>query len=246
MEKNLNELYNWLIECNYPTDIIERGFKNAKLQGPAPLKENKTQLPLISTYFSNYENKTVIETTKSLIARSKDERVQEAFKDVTFVNALRQPPNLSRKLCNSKFMHEHIQTNKGVFNCKDKKCKICQLYLQACKSFKTANDTTWEIRCHIDCNSLNVIYYLVCNACKVITYTGKTDDLRARTNNHISGCRLGRSPNKFDQHVFNCMKTNTISEPYFKLFTFLKLNDHQKLRGYENMFHRKGYDTMNR
>ena len=246
VEKNLNDLHNWLIECNYPPDIIERGIRNAKLQGPAPSKEKQVQLPLISTYYSNYENKTVIEVAKNLITKSKDKRIKEAFNNVKFINALRQPPNLSRQLCNSKFIHENIDINKGLFKCKDKKCKICRSYIQECKSFKTANGTMWEIRCHIDCNSINVIYYLICNACNNVTYTGKTDDLRARTNNHITGCRHGKGSNKFDNHVFSCMKSSPINEPYFKLFAYLKLSDYQKLRGYENMFHRRNYDTMNR
>ncbi len=41
METRLNELENWLIECNYLKSIIKQAFHRAKLQGPAPEKQNK-------------------------------------------------------------------------------------------------------------------------------------------------------------------------------------------------------------
>ena len=78
-----------------------------------------------------------------------------------------------------------------------------------------------------------------CNFCKAVAYTGKTDDLRLRTNNHISGCRLGNSTDKFDNHVFKCAEIMSLPlvEPYFKMYAFLKLNDYNKLRNYERKMH---------
>ena len=36
-EKNrLRDLKTWLLKCNYPNDVIEKAYHNAKLQGPAP------------------------------------------------------------------------------------------------------------------------------------------------------------------------------------------------------------------
>ena len=32
----LQQMKSWLLKCNYPLKIINRGFHNAKLQGPAP------------------------------------------------------------------------------------------------------------------------------------------------------------------------------------------------------------------
>ena len=247
VDKNLNDLYNWLIECDYPPKVIKKGIHNAKLQGPAPPPSKQTQIPLISTYYSNYNNNTVIEMTKSLITQSKDERVIQAFKDVHFINSLRQPPNLLRKLCNSQFISNNTSAKNGLFKCKHQGCKICKLYLQECESFETANGVKWKLKCYIDCNSSNVLYYLMCNACKEVTYTGKTDSIRLRTNNHITGCRHGNSSNKFDQHVYNCSKNlpSAIIEPFFKLYAFLKLSDYHKLRSYENLFHARNYDTLN-
>ena len=235
MEENLRDLHNWLLACNYPPQVIKRGIHNAKLQGPSPSPSEKYKIPLISTHCSNYENSNVMEVAKNLITHSKDERIKNAFRDVIFINALRQPPNLARKLCNSKFIQDGQKSQKsGLFKCNDKRCKICRIYLQECNSFVTANGITWEIKNYINCNSLNIIYYLVCNACNRESYTGKTDDTRFRTNNHISGCRLGNSTNIFDTHVFNCFKRmqKPHNEPFFKFYAFLKLKDYNKLRSY--------------
>ena len=38
-EYRLKELKNWLKSCKYPGNVINRAFRNARLQGPAPLKQ---------------------------------------------------------------------------------------------------------------------------------------------------------------------------------------------------------------
>ena len=171
-----------------------------------------------------------------------------AFKGVKFISALRQPPNLLRKLSNAGFICNDKNSNNGLYKCSDNRCKICSLYVQACNSFVVANGDTWEIKCHLHCNSLNIIYHLLCNGCNYESYTGKTDDTRERTNNHITGCRHGSGSNKFDNHVFNCFRTlqKPHVEPFFKFYAYLKLKDYHKLRSYESMFHARGYDTVNR
>ena len=141
----------------------------------------------------------------NLLKNTNDKRKKDAFENVTFINSLRQPPNLLRQLTNSGFIQKRDElVQAGLFKCNDKRCKICRLYLQECTSFITSNKTDWNIKCYIDCNSVNVIYHLKCNYCNDTTYTGKTDTLRLRTNNHISACRNGNSTNMFDIHVHNC------------------------------------------
>ena len=134
------------------------------------------------------------------------------------------------------------------FKCNNKRCKLCKLYLQECKSFTTSNGFKWEIKCNISCNSRNVIYFLICNFCNHVSNVGKTDILRDRTNNHITACRNGKSSDIFDNHVHNCAieKNLELKEPYFKLYVFLKLNNYSNLRNYEKMFHSRGYDTINK
>ena len=137
----------------------------------------------------------------------------------------------------------------GLFaECTDPRCKLCSLgYIQQCKTFVCSNGKTWEIRCHINCDSVNVIYYLVCNMCNVETYAGKTwQKTRGRLNDHISKCRTGHGTNKFDKHVHDCgTKNGNLKAPYFKVFAFMKLSSRWLLFQYENYFHRNGFDTLN-
>ena len=57
-EKKMNErlfkLKTWLLSCRYPLAIIEKAFFNAKLQGPAPKKE-EIVIPFVSTHYSNFD-----------------------------------------------------------------------------------------------------------------------------------------------------------------------------------------------
>ena len=252
MEKNLSDLRKWLKECGYPDSIIEHGIHTAKLQGPAPLKSEKV-IPLISTHYSNYTHKNLSTVANQLVKSTTNDRVLSAFKDVKFVQALKQPPNLLRTLSNSRF-HQGEQVERvGAYKCKDKKCKICRLYLQEGSHFELSNGTIWNIRCSPNCNSLNVLYFLLCLFCHQESYIGKTDNTRDRTNNHISGCRHGNTTDIFDNHVYRCGHLDTVPEedkkamePFFKLYIMLECSNYHRLLDYEKKFHAAGMDTMNR
>jgi hypothetical protein len=136
----------------------------------------------------------------------------------------------------------------GFFKCHRQNCKICKLYVQECSSFTTYNGVVWEIKNHITCNSKNVIYYLKCISCNFkTTNIGKTNELRLRTNNHISSCSSGKGTNKFDNHVFECRTKNKHNEePWFQMYAFMTVNDVYALETYETFLHKKGYDSMNK
>ena len=80
------------------------------------------------------------------------------------------------------------------------------------------------------------------------TSVGKTDNLRLRTNNHISSCRTGNGTNLFDLHVHSCAKKQKkeLVEPFFKLFAFMELTDYNALRNHERRLHLQGHDTINK
>lgn len=243
----LNKLRKWLTESNYPTKIIDKAFHNAKLQGPAPNpKEKKELIPLISTYCSNYSNKSIIKEANLLLENCPDEETKKCFKNKKVILAFKQPPNLMRQLTSAKFdSSDKIQNKKGIFKCKNPNCKICKLYLVECTSFKTAKGVIWEVPTFVTCNSKMVLYYQICMFCKTTSNIGKTNDLRLRTNNHISACRLGNSTDKFDNHVYHCNREKKM-EPYFKLMVLMEINDMNKLLVYENHLHKNGHDTINR
>ena len=201
-------------------------------------------LPLVSTYCNNYSNRTTVRQANFLLRNCPDKETKKRFDNKQVILATRQPPNLLRQLTSAKFDTKPISSNeKGIYKCENNNCKICRLYLMECKSFKTSNGTTWEIPTRITCHSKKVIYYQICTSCNVTTNIGKTNNLRLRTNGHISSCRLGNSSDKFDNHVFACNKEK--EEPFFKLAVFMEVNDIDKLLVYEHYLQKCGHDTLN-
>ena len=247
-KNNLDDLKEWLIKCNYPPKIIKKGFHNARLQGPAPKPKTDITLPLVTTHYGNYDLTNLVKTTNNLLKSSRDERIREVFGNSKTVLSLKQPPNLLRQLTRARFnsLPTDLKEN-GIFKCDNKRCKLCKLYIQECKTFTTSNNIEWEVRSRITCGSTNIIYFLKCISCEFkVTYTGKTNDLRSRMNNHTSACRLGNSSDQFDNHVYECcMQHNNAIDPYFQMFAFVKLREEKSLLTYEAHFHSKGFDTMN-
>ena len=260
LEFRLNELRTWLLKRNYPSRIVDKKFHCAKLQGPAPAPSPKNnsdnRLVFTTTYTSNFSHKNTIQQINSHFHLPRTDRIKKVFDNCTVMQAYKQPKNLLRKLTHAEFnsipqqnANESQDDEKGLFKCGGPNCKLCKLYIQPCKSFLTQNGTEWHINSKIDCNSLNVIYWLKCMKCDeedATTNTGKTWDLRERMNNHISACRNGGSSDLFDEHVYKCKKKhpNPEQEPYFHIYAFMTVRK-ENLLTYEKHLHRKGYDSLN-
>ena len=254
MEFRLKELQNWLLKCGYPLQLIKKKIHCARLQGPSPEpKKGDDTLPLITTHMSNFDIKPLMNTIRSTITKKKSPRLEKIFENTNLVIGYRQPPNLKRLLTRATFdtsaNKDILYPKPGITTCEDTRCKLCkENYIQKCTSFKTAKGTIWEIKTPINCNSTNVLYYLVCNMCNDMTYTGKTKTkLRLRMNNHISSCKSGKGTNIFDNHVFTCgSERNSLKAPFFKIYGFMKLKSDQNLITYERYLHGMGLDTMNK
>ena len=249
VERNLRDLRQFLLDRKYPADVIDKGFYNASLQGPAPQKSSNKVLPMITPFLGNLDSSNIVGATRDLLQSSSSERLNHAFKDTKLVQCYTQTPNLLNILSSSRFISNNVEEDgrKGAFHCTNKRCLICtKNYLQECESFMTSNGTTWNIKCYINCNSLNVIYFLKCIFCRQVTKLGKTDNLRDRTNNHISGCRNGKGSDIFDNHVHFCARSKGLppSEPFFLLFCMMACNDYSKLLKIERILHLKGHDTV--
>ena len=63
------ELKNWLKSCKYPENVINRAFRNARLQGPVPFKTNSNNIPFVTTY---YDNVNYNEKVKKIRNKSND------------------------------------------------------------------------------------------------------------------------------------------------------------------------------
>ena len=68
-----------------------------------------------------------------------------------------------------------------------------------------------------------VVYYVICAGCNAFSNIGKTNNLRKRTNVHISSCKSGNTTDRFDKHVFECKADHV--EPLFKLYVLMEIND---------------------
>ena len=252
MEQRLGELRDLLKECDYPTKTIEKGIHNARLQGPAPPKDNKDNIiALVHQNMSNFRFSHILDTTRHLLENSRSDEIRHVFKDTRFVEAMRQPRSIIRTISAKRENPDDQESNPGIFaECTDKRCEICSLgYIQNCTSFITSSGHKWEIKSHINCNSKNVVYYLECLMCDgtspIVTKTGKTKTtLRARVNNHKSDCESGNTTDLFDQHVHKC-GGNNLQHPYFRVRAFMKLSTPEKLLTYENLFHERRYATIN-
>ena len=217
------------------------------MQGPAPKRTSIDVIPFITTYTSNFDTTHIVKLSEKLLKNTRNEEIKNNFNKSRQVSAYKQPKNILRHLTAAKFETVTSTANKqGLFKCQSKKCQLCKLYIQECSSFVTSNNIRWYIKGCITCNSLNIIYFLKCLCCNKETYTGRTNNLRSRMNQHISEMRSGVTSDRFDRHVFQCKTINNrVNEPFFEIYTFIKLPEERLLVPYESYFHSLSFDTMN-
>ena len=134
----------------------------------------------------------------------------EVFKNKKVILSQKQPKNLLRLQYSIQTEIYAFGKQNGLFKCIDKRCKICSLYIVEGHNFIMSNNMRWELRSHVTCRSINIIYYLRCNMCeKKETYIGKTvgDNIvgfKSKMNQHISDSSTGVSTCKFPIHVYKC------------------------------------------
>ena len=143
--------------------------------------------------------------------------LSEVLKNKNVNLSQKQPRNLLRLLTRARFNAEinAFQQQTGLFQCIDERCKICSLYIVEGHIFIMLNNVRWELRSHVTCRSINIIYYLKCNMCKKKeTYIGKTVghnivEFKSRMNQHIIDSRTGASTCKFPYMFISVVwKTN--------------------------------------
>ena len=89
----LKELRKWLLNCGYPESVIDKSFFNAKLQGPANKPANsKNILPLVSTYYPNFDMRNMVKTINQKLKQSPNESIKETFGETQTVLSLNNHP----------------------------------------------------------------------------------------------------------------------------------------------------------
>ena len=76
----LKELQKWLFNCGYPESVIDKSFFNAKLQDPESKPANyKNILPFLSTYYSNFDKRNIVQWINQNLKQSQNESINEIF-----------------------------------------------------------------------------------------------------------------------------------------------------------------------
>ena len=130
MEQRLRELKRFLIQCKYPENVIDKGIFNARIQGPAPPKTKKDNIiPYVHPNMSNFKFDHILQTTTKLLENARSEEIREVFKEVRYVEAVKQPKNILRTLS---FTNTIEPEPPGIYaECNPNRCEICRLgYIQ--------------------------------------------------------------------------------------------------------------------
>ena len=133
------------------------------------------------------------------------------------VNCKRQPKNLKRLLCKSRFDESDRTVNVGVTKCGKPRCATCSNIIE-CKNYTFKNGSKIEIRSEMNCNSKNVIYAVICNGCNDF-YIGQTgNELRKRMTVHRQQMRTDslRFLN-VSKHIHQCSGDLFSVLPIYKL-----------------------------
>ena len=78
VNERLSELKTWLLSCSYPLAIIEKTFFNAKMQRPAPKKED-ILIPFVSAHYSSFDSESIFITANSLLSNVKDKKLRTSI-----------------------------------------------------------------------------------------------------------------------------------------------------------------------
>ena len=131
---------------------------------------------------------------------------------------------------------------------KDSCQNFCVSHMQKCADFITLNGYNWERGWLINCCSINILYSLLCNSNNSnTTYIGKTVYFTTTMNNHITGCHYRTSTNKFEYPVVkrNYKNQARCQETFFKFYSFMTVNNENKLLLLEFYVQKMGFDIMN-
>jgi hypothetical protein len=219
-DQRLCELETYLTEQYYPKNIIKDGIKIARmlnreeLINPPPRNCDSKILPFVTTHNPKNPNMTPIVQQLNHILKS-DEEMKDVLQNYKFVNSKRQPKNLRRILCSSKY---HKKSNFRVNKCKDPRCGTCPFL----KEGQTCNfhGKEFTINADMSCDSKNLIYVITCSGCRQI-YIGETGTtLRARIRVHKQHIKEPAYRKiKLSEHLAVCGNGHFNVFPFYKLFT---------------------------
>ena len=221
--ERLNELKQYLQNCNYPLKLIENVISKAVSIPQETLREKRDekrnsereQIPFISTFYPNTE--TIFGAANNMLNILKiNENTANVFKNVEIINSKRQSQNLKSLLTSARI--KKIGEEHEVLKCSDKKCHLCRIIIEGKSFYIRSTNFNFKVNANMNCNVHNCIYVIQCSGCPLI-YIGETTNFRLRTNLHrdqiTRNVGLGAC-----QHIHKCAKdiVNKFTiMPFFKI-----------------------------
>jgi len=221
LKKRLEELRSFLIKQHYPEPLIRNGIRKAIEKEPIysrPKNQSSSDkiIPFVSTY--NPHNRNIFPVIKGYEQLMKNsERMKNILEQNRIINSKRQPKNLKRQLCFSKF--ESSNNTTGVSKCNTPRCGTCNIIIEG-KSFTFKNGFRFEIRTDMTCKSRNVIYAVICKRCSEF-YIGQTGcELRQRVTVHRQQTRNENV--RFlhvNEHIHRCANDEFFIIPLYEVYS---------------------------
>ena len=85
-----------------------------------------------------------MQTVRNKFKNIKNEHLRSIYKDANFILSLKQPKTLYREWTSSRFISSFKNIRKlATYKCIDKRCKICQIYLNETNKFTISNGQVW-------------------------------------------------------------------------------------------------------
>ena len=243
-ETKLDDLKNHLMERGHPASTIDFAF--TKLFTPQ-LKPEEKDLIIFKSTFNPRQVYRRAKITKCLDRLVNDD-MKETFNKYKVMCTHRQPKSLRNLLIKSRFdwitpaaPHREV----GLFSCDS--CVYCKEgLLETCKEvrFGQYGQYIWRYTRKFTCNSVNIIYLVICGSCWEY-YIGQTKDGKKRVRKHKSDVFNPQNSycREFCDHVRKCSKPG---KPLFKFYPLFYEDDENKRRFMEKRFILRFKPPLNR
>jgi len=242
-ELRLFELKHHLAQREHPIEKINFAF--TKIYQPKLAK--KADVIVFTTTYnpSHVFDQGIIKRT---LDNYQSDSMKKAFNRYEVILGSRQPPSLRKQLVKSRFPPSpgtrNDQLAKGLFH-----CPSCIYHEQGliteCTQFHFGRNAEfeWRYNRHFNCDSLNVIYIIICNYCWHF-YIGETGDFKQRTCLHKSNTQHPENSNcrKLSRHLHH---HSQLEMPYFQIFPVLYHDDAKRRRFLEKRLIHKYKPPLN-
>ena len=215
----MEEMKIFLLDRGYPRNLLDQAMSRVLAIPQSDLRlskqkiENKNALTFVTTH--NPANPEIKSKVSSILqAMTVDDHIGKVISNKKTIWAHRQPANLFRLLCSSKLKISNPGV-KMINKCGGSHCELCEIIIET-SEIEFENGITFHIKSKMNCNSLFLIYVLICDKCGR-KYIGETENLRDRINNHKKDTNNANYRKLFsNKHFHSCSNNKFHFAPLFK------------------------------